>query len=124
MISTCKAVVSESSDDSNQALGLAVISVAWGTGYIVGPAVSGAIADPIGQYNLNITSELDFSQEVGVISLNLIVKLSRSIPAQFPHQVPLLTPTFSKFRPICHKSCVDLLPPRNTWVNVEEEFLH
>ena len=59
MISTCKAMVSESSDDSNQPLGVAVIGVAWGAGYIVGPAISGAIADPIGQYNLNITSEFE-----------------------------------------------------------------
>ncbi len=54
---TCKAVISDVSDDSNQALGFGVLGAAWGFGYIIAPAVGGAIADPIGQYNLTITSE-------------------------------------------------------------------
>ena len=54
-MTTVKAVISESSDDSNQALGMTVITSAYGTGLILGPAVAGAIADPIGQYNLTIT---------------------------------------------------------------------
>ena len=53
----CKAMISEVSDDRNQALGMAVMGVAWGTGSIIGPAIAGATADPIGQYNLNITSK-------------------------------------------------------------------
>lgn len=57
VISSCKAVISEVSDDSNQALGITIVGAAWGIGYIVGPAVSGAIADPLTQYQLNITSE-------------------------------------------------------------------
>ena len=56
VISTCKAVISEVSDDSNQAFGVTVLGAAVGTGYIIGPAVAGAIADPVGQYNLTITS--------------------------------------------------------------------
>ena len=55
--SSCKAVISEVSDDSNQALGIAVMGVAFSTGYILAPAVSGLIADPIGQYNLTVTSK-------------------------------------------------------------------
>ena len=50
-------MLSEVSDNSNQAFGLALLGTAWGTGYIVGPAISGALADPIGQYNLTITSK-------------------------------------------------------------------
>lgn len=56
LISTSKAVISEVSDDSNQAIGVAVLGAAVGTGNIIGPAVAGAIADPVGQYNLTITS--------------------------------------------------------------------
>ncbi len=51
-------MISEVSDDSNQALGISVMGAAWGAGFIIAPAVGGAIADPIGQYNLTITSEL------------------------------------------------------------------
>ena len=57
-VGTTKAVLSESSDDSNQALSMAILTSALGTGLILGPAVSGAISDPIGQYNLTITSRL------------------------------------------------------------------
>ena len=56
LISACKAVISEASDDSNQALGMTVVGAAWGIGYIVGPAMSGALADPIGQYNITSKS--------------------------------------------------------------------
>ena len=54
MVSTSKAVLSEVSDNSNQAFGIAILGTAWGSGYILGPAISGAIADPVGQYNLTI----------------------------------------------------------------------
>ena len=33
------------------------LSAAWDCGLIIGPALSGIIADPIGQYNLTIASE-------------------------------------------------------------------
>ena len=57
IVGTGKAVVSELSDDSTQSLGVSIISTSWGMGFIIGPAISGAISDPIGQYNLNITSK-------------------------------------------------------------------
>ena len=57
VIGTAKAVISDVSDDSNQAFGIGVVSCAVGMGYIIGPAVSGAIADPIGQYNLTVSSK-------------------------------------------------------------------
>ena len=57
VVPACKAAVSEVSDDSNQAFGIAVLGTAVGTGNILGPAVSGAIADPVGQYNLTISSK-------------------------------------------------------------------
>ena len=49
--------MSEVTDDKSQAFGIAIVGTSWGVGYIIGPAVSGAIADPIGQYDLNITSK-------------------------------------------------------------------
>ena len=57
VVGTAKAVISEISDDSTQALGVSIISTSWGLGFVIGPAVSGAISDPIGQYHLNITSK-------------------------------------------------------------------
>ena len=58
VVGTAKAVISELSDDSTQSLGVSIISTSWGMGFIIGPAISGAISDPIGQYNLNITSKI------------------------------------------------------------------
>ena len=57
MITASKAIMSEVTDDKTQALGITILGSSWGLGYILGPAVSGAVADPIGQYNLNITSK-------------------------------------------------------------------
>ena len=37
---------------------MAVLESAFGTGLVLGPALSGVIADPVGQYNLTITSKL------------------------------------------------------------------
>ena len=50
--------MSANCNDQNQAFGMSVLAASFGIGLVVGPAVSGAIADPIGQYNLNITSML------------------------------------------------------------------
>ena len=51
-------MVSEVSDDSTQAFGVTMLGTSWLLGLILGPAVSGAISDPIGQYNLTIEREL------------------------------------------------------------------
>ena len=58
LVTTTKVSLSEVSDDSSQAFGLTILGAAWGAGYILGPAISGAIADPVGQYNITITSTL------------------------------------------------------------------
>ena len=50
--------MSEVSDDSTQAFAVSLVGASFGLGIIIGPAVSGAISDPIGQYNLTIDSEL------------------------------------------------------------------
>ena len=49
---TVKAVISESSDDSNQGFGVSLLATAITLGYIIGPAVSGVVADPIQEYNI------------------------------------------------------------------------
>lgn len=56
IVGTMKAVIAEASDDRTQAFGVTVLTTAWGLGFIIGPALSGAIADPIGQYNLTISN--------------------------------------------------------------------
>lgn len=46
----------EVTTNKTQPLGLALMASSFGIGIIIGPAVSGAIADPINQYNLTINS--------------------------------------------------------------------
>lgn len=48
-----KAVVSESSNDKTQAIGMSAISCAIISGHIFGPAVSGVIADPVQQFGIS-----------------------------------------------------------------------
>ena len=55
VVGTVKAVISESSTDKTQALGMSLIMGAFSLGLVVGPAISGALADPIGQYNLTVS---------------------------------------------------------------------
>lgn len=57
VVAVAKAIVAEVSDDNTQACGIAVLSASWSLGLIIGSAIAGAIADPIGQYNLTISSE-------------------------------------------------------------------
>ena len=37
---------------------MSLLTVGWAVGMIIGPAVSGVLADPVGQYNLTISSKL------------------------------------------------------------------
>ena len=55
VVGTVKAIISESSTDKTQALGMSLIMGAFSLGLVAGPAVSGALADPIGQYNLTVS---------------------------------------------------------------------
>lgn len=49
-------MLADASGSINLALGMSVIACGHGLGFLIGPAVSGALADPINQYNLNITN--------------------------------------------------------------------
>ena len=64
-----KACMAENSTNDNQALGVAVLALSWGIGIVIGPAISAVTADPIGQYNLNITSK----QTVSIVSCYLLI---------------------------------------------------
>jgi MFS family permease len=54
LIGTAKAALSASSTDKTQAFGLSVLSTSFTIGLVIGPAISGAIADPINQYNISL----------------------------------------------------------------------
>ena len=51
-----RAVISESSSDSNQAFGLSILTFSWLLAVVMSSALSGVTADPIGQYNLTLSS--------------------------------------------------------------------
>ncbi|XP_020614457.1 probable peptide/nitrate transporter At3g43790 isoform X2 [Orbicella faveolata] len=51
VIGTAKAIVSEISDDTNQALAVSVILTAWNMGLIVGPGIGGYLAEPVQKYS-------------------------------------------------------------------------
>ena len=117
---TAKAVLSESSDDSNQALSMAILTSALGTGLVLGPAVAGAIADPIGQYNLTITSRLWLNYTHYSIYNSL-----RSSCTLFSHHVPLLTALYCQHAALHNVShcCVHLVT-RDTWKEVSTIPVH
>ncbi|KAK3606556.1 hypothetical protein CHS0354_041517 [Potamilus streckersoni] len=49
-VGTAKTVLYEISDNSNQAVGMSIIAVAWGSGIILGPTVGGYLASPTIRY--------------------------------------------------------------------------
>lgn len=57
IIGTGKAVLSEASTDQNQAFGMSLLACSWGLGLVIGPALSGITADPLGQYNLSLAND-------------------------------------------------------------------
>ncbi|XP_071093267.1 uncharacterized protein [Haliotis cracherodii] len=50
ILGTAKTVLYEVSDNSNQAVGMSMISLAWGAGIILGPATGGYLASPVVKY--------------------------------------------------------------------------
>ncbi|XP_050408117.1 uncharacterized protein LOC126823364 [Patella vulgata] len=50
IVGTAKAVLYEISDDTNQAIGMSTISLAWGSGLILGPTLGGWLASPAKKY--------------------------------------------------------------------------
>eukprot|EP00731_Ephydatia_muelleri_P025353 Em0017g436a len=73
IIGTGKAVLSESSNDENQAFGMSLLACSWGLGLVIGPALSGISADPLGQYNISLGNDS-----------------SRSFLTSFPYSPPCL----------------------------------
>ncbi|KAH3890596.1 hypothetical protein DPMN_014681, partial [Dreissena polymorpha] len=56
-VGTSKTILYEISDNTNQAVGMSIISVAWGMGMMVGPAVGGYLANPCKRYPEMFPSE-------------------------------------------------------------------
>ena len=52
-----KAIISQYSTDNNHALGMTIATTSFGAGLVIGPALSGFLADPLNQYNITITSK-------------------------------------------------------------------
>ncbi|KAK6190747.1 hypothetical protein SNE40_002543 [Patella caerulea] len=50
IVGTAKAVLYEISDNTNQAIGMSTISLAWGSGLILGPTLGGWLASPAKKY--------------------------------------------------------------------------
>ncbi|VDI82976.1 Hypothetical predicted protein [Mytilus galloprovincialis] len=49
-VGTAKTVIYEISDNTNQAVGMSILSMAWGAGLILGPTFGGLLADPVKSY--------------------------------------------------------------------------
>lgn len=67
VVGNTKAAVSIHCNNKYQALGMSIVSSSYGFGIIIGPAISGAVSDPIGQYNLNITGTHDIREMLYII---------------------------------------------------------
>ena len=67
-----KAIICKWSTDNNHALGMAVAITAFGAGLVIGPAVSGFLADPLNQYNITVTSKSYFLEQLWVDQYNKI----------------------------------------------------
>ena len=57
VIVVLRAVISESSTNTNQAFGFSVLTFSWMSAAMMAPLFSGLSADPIGQYNLTLSSK-------------------------------------------------------------------
>ncbi|XP_033747531.1 protein ZINC INDUCED FACILITATOR-LIKE 1-like [Pecten maximus] len=49
-VGTAKTMLYEICDNTNQALGMSIISVAWGAGIVLGPTLGGLLASPVKRY--------------------------------------------------------------------------
>lgn len=49
-VGTAKTVLYEVSDNTNQAVGMSIISMSWGAGLILGPTFGGLLANPVERY--------------------------------------------------------------------------
>ncbi|XP_022344919.2 uncharacterized protein LOC111137655 [Crassostrea virginica] len=61
-VGIAKTILYEISDDSNQAIGMSILSMSWGAGIIIGPAVGGLLATPAKKYPAVFTADGAFGQ--------------------------------------------------------------
>ena len=64
ILSTINTILAEASTDRNRAFGMSLLPTGWALGLVMGSAISGFLADPIGQYNLTIDSKWSESRPV------------------------------------------------------------
>ena len=74
---TVRAVISESSSDSNQAFGLSILTFSWLVAVVSSSALSGVTADPIGQYNLTLSSMC--LQTIRILYVTRLIRLIQLI---------------------------------------------
>ncbi|XP_021371667.1 protein ZINC INDUCED FACILITATOR-LIKE 1-like isoform X2 [Mizuhopecten yessoensis] len=56
-VGTAKTVLYEICDNTNQALGMSIISVAWGAGIVLGPTAGGLLASPVKRYPQSFSAD-------------------------------------------------------------------
>lgn len=76
IIGTTKAVLGDVSDDSNQAIGLAVLSVGWGSGILLGPSIGGYLSEPVKKYPVFAATELKLFESYPYLLPNLMSSLA------------------------------------------------
>jgi MFS family permease len=53
-IGVAKTYLGEITDETNQAKGMSIISIAWGVGVIIGPIIGGLMSDPVKQFGWDV----------------------------------------------------------------------
>jgi len=76
IIGTTKAVLGDVSDDSNQAVGLAFLSVGWGSGLLLGPSVGGYLSEAATKYSAFMIPEMALFASFPFLLPNLLSALA------------------------------------------------
>jgi len=76
IIGTTKAILGDVSDDSNQAVGLALLSVGWGSGLLLGPTIGGHLSEPAEKFAFFTAKELKLFESYPYLLPNMISALA------------------------------------------------
>ena len=68
IIGTAKAVLGDISDDTNQPIGFALLSVGWGSGLLLGPAIGGYLSEPAKKYPYIFGNQTVFNIRIELFS--------------------------------------------------------
>lgn len=72
IIGTTKAILGDVSDDSNQAVGLALLSVGWGSGLLLGPTIGGHLSEPAQKFAFFAAKELKLFESYPYLLPNML----------------------------------------------------